>query len=118
MIFPDIPSEVEVGVLTARIARELCVLAADMEELQGTLSDVFRLTVPDEALVVRAQALDRAFQSLGQLSHALEGVSSLSDPYWRVCLGPILQPVSLKALALRLAGQDAVDAEASDLEWL
>jgi hypothetical protein len=114
----DLPAEVQLCALTAQIAHELCVLAAEMEELQSTLSDVFRATPPDEALVIRAQALDRAFQCLSQLSHALEGVASLSDPSWRVALGPILQPISLQALALRLSGQGADEAESCDLEWL
>ncbi len=118
MIARDTSAEVQVGALTAQIARELSVLAADMEELQHTLSDVFRTTTPDAALVVRAQALDRAFQSLSQLSHALESVATLSDPSWRVSLGPILQPISLKSLALRLAGEGVDEAESCDLEWL
>jgi len=114
----DTPGEMEVGLLTGEIARELRVLAEDMEELQTTLSDLFRGVTPGDDLVVRAQALDRAFQSLNQLSQALEGVASVSDPSWTVPLGPILQPISLRALALRLAGQTPIDTHSCDLELL
>lgn len=109
---------IEVQGLAAQVGRELAVLADDMEKLQALLSDLLCTSAPNDALVVQAQALDHAFQSLSQLSGVLDRLSQSADPDWRLERRGLLGPVSLSSLAVRLAGRAAPESAADDLELL
>lgn len=110
---------IEVQGLAAEIGRELSVLAGDMEHLQTLLSDILcGGSAPDPTLVVQAQALDHAFQSLSQLSGVLARISTQAEPHWRLERHSLLEPVSLSSLAVRLSGRSAPDHPADDLELL
>jgi hypothetical protein len=109
---------IEVQGLAAEIGRELSVLAGDMEHLQTLLSDILCGFAPDPSLVVQAQALDHAFQSLSQLSGVLARLAAQAEPHWRLERHSLLEPVSLSSLAVRLSGRSAPDHPADDLELL
>lgn len=105
-----------VGALAAQIGRELGVLAGEVEALQAMLSDMLCAAAPDSRLVVQAQALDRTFQNISQLGGVLERMAHQADPDWRMEAPSLLAPVSLTALAHRLAGHEGAVAQPDDLE--
>lgn len=109
---------IEVQGLAAEIGRELAVLADDMDKLQALLSDLLCTSAPNESLVVQAQALDHAFQSLSQLSGVLDRIAETADPDWRLERRRLLGPVSLSSLAVRLAGKAAPESATDDFELL
>lgn len=115
--------QIEVQGLASEIGRELAVLAGDMEKLQALLSDILCTSAPNDSLVIQAQALDHAFQSLSQLSGVLDRIATHADPDWRLERRSLLGPVSLSSLAVRLSGKAAPenmapDDAADDLELL
>jgi len=109
---------IDVPALAAGIGRELTALASDMEHLQTLLSGLLCTSAPDEEVVVRAQALDHAFQSLHQLSGVLDRISEEASPAWRMERLRLLQPVSLASLAVRLSGRDSPEPQTDEFELL
>jgi hypothetical protein len=110
--------QIDVSALAAGIGRELATLAGDMEHLQILLSGLMRATAPDEDVVVKAQALDHAFQSLHQLSGVLDRMSEQASSAWRLERNSMLQPISLASLAVRLSGGDTPKSQTDDFELL
>ena len=82
------------------------------------LSDLLGHQQLDVKLIVQAQALDRAFQNITQLGGVLERIACQADPEWRLEAPSLLAPVSLTALAQRLAGCGVTAADADDFELL
>lgn len=109
-------THLRVGALAEQIGRELSVLAGEVDELQSMLSDILCASAPDPNLILQAQALDRTFQNITQLGGVLERIARQADPDWQIEAPSLLAPVSLTALARRLAGQGAADVEVGDLE--
>lgn len=100
----------KVGALAGQIGKELGDLALEVDGLQGLLSEALCAAASptraegDVRLVMQAQALDRASQSISQLSGILERIALQADPEWRLAATDLLDPVSLTALARRLSG--------------
>lgn len=114
LALPD--TQVDVGHMAGQIGRELDRLASEVEHLQSMLSDLLCAASPDSKLVVQAQALDHAFQSMSQLSGVLDRIAMQASPDWRLTLPTLLAPVSLSEMAKRLAGLPSSLIPADDLE--
>ncbi len=110
--------QVRLSALAAQIGQELTSLADEIDQLQGMLSKVLCAAAPDPDLMVQAQALDRAFQHISQLGGVLDRIAVYADPEWRLALPNLLNPVSLTALAERLAGHASLIEADDELELL
>lgn len=113
---------IAVPALLDQVGRECADLAADIEKLQDTLSELLSRVDLTPELMERAQSLDYVFQHVAQLAGVASRAADQASPDWRVCAGSVLSGVSLAGLSGRLAGgappepaEDAVAAH-DDLE--
>ena len=102
--------------LLAQVGREFADLAAEVEQLQDTVSELLDGARASPRLLEQAQALDHVFQHMTQLGEIVARAADQSSAAWTVEADRILDGVSLSGLVSRLSGQAHEPPASGDME--
>lgn len=102
--------------LLTQLSREFDGMSRDIERLQETISELLATATVNPKVMEQAQALDAVFQHMAQLGAIVGRVAEQASPDWELPTRPILDNVSLSALAVRLSGAEHEAAESGEFE--
>lgn len=102
--------------LLTQLGREFDDLSEEIEQLQETISELLKTATIHPKVLEQAQALDHVFQHMAQLGAIMGRVAQQSSPDWTLSTRPILDKVSLAALASRLSGAAHEETASGELE--